>query len=306
MKIKYQSKAIVQNTHIDLQGEAFTKTALDSMARQVHEHPVWVTYEHDQLCPPLGKIIEANVESLGNNHYQLVANKVLFDLETYEVLSNLKSELNILRENISKIEFKDNLSATFNKHKLDSVEDSDLFSLEVEIPIDFSLTEKSLGETIAIFLAIDFLVKDFAKSFISEMIGVDPKILGRKAAKILKEDAKIFYTSISKLIDKNRVQIVGTFSFQGMEVSGVVDFSSIDDSKVQEFLDIAVENFGELCLAAATLSSLRTGLTNATFIFDPRIVTWDLVFCIDKSQEVFLGNFGKEYVKHLPNFESTE
>lgn len=53
--------AVLSTSLVDLQGDAFTRSALDEMAAQIRRELVWIGYNHDPLVPPIGRIIAAGV-----------------------------------------------------------------------------------------------------------------------------------------------------------------------------------------------------------------------------------------------------
>ena len=66
-------------TGVDTQGEQATKEALESMARQINERYVRVGRGHDPRQPPLGRIVSARVDPIGDGHFALNGEMEVWD-----------------------------------------------------------------------------------------------------------------------------------------------------------------------------------------------------------------------------------
>ena len=51
-------------THVDRHGERLTRSALESLVRQLRANYIPIGFEHDPRFPPLGRMIDATVVEL--------------------------------------------------------------------------------------------------------------------------------------------------------------------------------------------------------------------------------------------------
>lgn len=76
MKTKQQ---IIATTHVDLQFEKLSHSALESMARQINECYLPLDIEHDLRLPPVGRVVAAKIVALQDGESALVGTMEIFD-----------------------------------------------------------------------------------------------------------------------------------------------------------------------------------------------------------------------------------
>lgn len=69
----------ISSTRTDTQGEQVTRSALESAARRLNAYYIRVGRGHDPRLPPLGRIVSAQVEPIGNGHFALGAELEVWD-----------------------------------------------------------------------------------------------------------------------------------------------------------------------------------------------------------------------------------
>lgn len=66
-------------THVDRHNDRFTLEALESMRRQINSTYLPFIFNHDPRCPPLGRVISADIVSLADGEHALEAEVEVFE-----------------------------------------------------------------------------------------------------------------------------------------------------------------------------------------------------------------------------------
>lgn len=66
-------------THVDVHGDRMTLEALHDMAKQINEHYIPMTVEHDPRLPPIGRIVSATVVPLDDGEFALETESEIWD-----------------------------------------------------------------------------------------------------------------------------------------------------------------------------------------------------------------------------------
>jgi hypothetical protein len=69
----------IASTHTDTQDEQIPRSELESAAQQINAYYIRLGRDHDAHIPPLGRIIGAKVEPIGNSHFALDAELEVWD-----------------------------------------------------------------------------------------------------------------------------------------------------------------------------------------------------------------------------------
>jgi hypothetical protein len=69
----------IASTHTDTQDEQIPRSELESAAQQINAYYIRLGRDHDPRIPPLGRIVGATVEPIGNGHFALDAELEVWD-----------------------------------------------------------------------------------------------------------------------------------------------------------------------------------------------------------------------------------
>lgn len=89
MEVEYHAKARLATTHVDLHGDRFTKSALESMIRQLSEAegPQWMYMEHDTTLPPIGRVLDVRLVQLEDGEYAVDGEIEIYNADSYGALA---------------------------------------------------------------------------------------------------------------------------------------------------------------------------------------------------------------------------
>lgn len=70
---------IVATTHVDRHRDRIAKEALEGLVDQSRKHLIPVLFNHDPRVPPVGRMIGAEIQSLPDGEFALVATSEIFE-----------------------------------------------------------------------------------------------------------------------------------------------------------------------------------------------------------------------------------
>lgn len=298
MKIDRYMEAIVSTTHVDSQNECVSLEALNSMAQQSKERPIWVTIEHDPAIPPIGVTLEARVISLEDSHYALYAKSALFDHNSYPLLEK-PHDLISLHPIDSPSDDKVSISIRFNPHHVDQKAFNDLKEVN-GVPIDYiHAGEKSQDPPWWIIFALTPLFDGFLKGAFQEITGVTTEDTGKNFAKFVKKHLFDFKERVSIVYQAKKQTsapdrryyviyelIIGTASCEAL-----ILLKGNNAVEAFEEIEVAEDNLEEFFNLSQTIVETHANLTKLKMAFIP-YKGWEILFGTTDSGEVYVGDLG--------------
>jgi len=164
-------QGIVATTRADLHGEKFPREELETIACQMREEYIPVTYEHDIRNAPIGRIVSAEVIKLEDGEYALQCISELFsESESLETLTGDGRRIRTMDQDIKTIFVKyDRYDRTlWNKEGQELLRELSQISGEKEEPEE--LFKHSLGPVPTILICVGvFAAGQIAKEFFTKL-----------------------------------------------------------------------------------------------------------------------------------------
>lgn len=89
MKTTPFAHGVIATTHVDRQGEAMTKHALEGVVQHIQENVFWLQVSHDGMMPPIGRVANAVLRGRDDGHFEVFAEQLLFDPKAYPLIADL-------------------------------------------------------------------------------------------------------------------------------------------------------------------------------------------------------------------------
>ncbi|HTB31547.1 MAG TPA: hypothetical protein VK808_05950 [Bacteroidia bacterium] len=227
-------KVRISTTHRDLDNDKFTVGCLEDMAEQINTGILPYTVEHDPRNPPIGRMIEAQVNLLDDGEYGLDGTVELFDGD-FSTLTNTGEREIPIRKYESGI-----LKLVIDRGFKDEKNKRDLEEL-VQILQDVNIEEemkKSVDPIQVLIIGSGFILTSIATGFLGQ-IGADKYLaLKKKLSKIYEETPNV---RVEKILI-----FAATITHENKSINVEVQFTNPTPDDIDKFFDEGIKELDQI------------------------------------------------------------
>lgn len=227
-------RARFSTTHLDLDNQKFSLGALESMAEQINNGIIPYGVEHDPRIPPIGRIIQAEVNSLEDGEHALDGTVELFDGDFSILMNTGEREIPIRKYNNGK------LTIVFDKSFGDEKSKKDLEELQ-RILQTGSIEEDMKKSTVPISVLViggGFILGAIANGFFGQ-IGADAYLM-------LKKKLSEIYSGSLKVGEEKLLVFASTIAKENKSINVEVIITNPTSKDIQIFFDEGIKELDQI------------------------------------------------------------
>jgi hypothetical protein len=304
MKFDRKFKAMVSNTHVDLQNEAMAKSALESMVTQSENRVIWINVEHDPKCPPIGRNIRSWIEPLEYGHWGLYSEQGIFALNSFRQIPALEIHTSFIDQIKTQVNSKD--SEIFLEYPMHEFDD-EIFEIESIAGIDVvhrKVGQKSVDPPWWILIVVSPLVESMVNGFVTGFFGKSLEelsadfgsLLNSKLGEVKEKIFSAYQKSKRNSTAERKYYIMLEVKIGDSNCRAIVDLHGIEKSEVMACISHAESNFASFLALSADFVNKNPRCDALCFVFVQETSSWVISFAYDSDGEVYLGEFGRDYL----------